>query len=78
MDMLLNKSNRAQQQAHYLALAARYRERAERSPDRTVAAGYMSLANGYEVLAQSLGKLSYLPVRPEQTRENLTFGVWDY
>jgi hypothetical protein len=68
MDMLLNRSNRAQQQAHYLTLAARYRERAERSSDRTVAAGYMSLANGYEVLAQSLGKLSHLSASSEQTR----------
>jgi len=67
MDMPPDKSNRAQQQAHYLALAAKYRERAERSPDRAVAAGYMSLANGYEVLAQSLGKLSHLSVRSEKT-----------
>jgi hypothetical protein len=66
--MLLNKSNRAQQQVYYLELAARYRERAERSPDRTVAAGYMSLANSYEVLAQSLGKSNHLPVRLQQTR----------
>jgi hypothetical protein len=68
MDMPLNKSNRAHQQAHYLALAASYRERAERSPDRTVAAGYISLAKGYEILAESLGKLSHLSVRAEQTR----------
>ena len=69
MDMLLNRSDRAHQQAHYQALAVRYRERAERSPDRTVAAGYMSLANGYEALAQSVAKLSYLPDRREQTRQ---------
>jgi len=68
MDMLRNKSNRAQQQAHYLALAARYREQSERSRDRTVAVGYMSLANGYEILAQSLGKPSHSPVRFERTR----------
>jgi hypothetical protein len=65
MDMLLNKSNRAQQQAHYLALAAKYRERAERSAD-TVAAGYLSLANGYEVLAQTFGKLNHLSDRSEE------------
>jgi len=65
MDMLLNKSNRAQQQAHYLALAARYRERAERSPDRTVATGYMSLANGYDVLAQTLAESNQRPDRDE-------------
>jgi hypothetical protein len=58
MDMILAKSNRAMQLARYLALAVIYRERAERSPDRTVANGYVSLANGYEGLAQSLGKLS--------------------
>jgi hypothetical protein len=68
METLTNKSYVALQQAHYRALAVRYRERAERSPDRMVAAGYMSLANGYEVLAQALGKQSRLSVRPEEAR----------
>jgi hypothetical protein len=67
MEMLANRSNRAQQQAHYRALAIRYRERAERSSDSMVAAGYMSLANGYDVLAQALGKQSSFSVRSEQT-----------
>jgi hypothetical protein len=56
MDMLSNKSNRAQRQSDYLALAARYRERAERSLDTGIAAGYMKLANVYKVVAQTLAE----------------------
>jgi hypothetical protein len=65
MDMLVDKSNREQQQAQYRALAERYRVRAESSPDTMLAAGYMNLANIYEVVAQTLGKPSDLSDRAE-------------
>jgi hypothetical protein len=58
MDTPLTKSNRAQQQAHYPTLAEQYHERADQSPEGTVAVGYVSLANDYEVFAQRLGKPS--------------------
>ena len=66
MDTFFNKSNRAQQQAHYLALAERYRERAERSPDTRIATGYMKVANIYEVVAKTLAESSQRSVRDEQ------------
>ena len=66
MDMLPSHSNRAQNQAHYLALSVKYRERAKRSSDRMVAAGYTSLADGYELLARSLGAQSQLPGRTDK------------
>jgi hypothetical protein len=56
MAPLPNRSNRTQQQVDYLTLAAKYREQAERSSDRTVSTGYVRLANGYDVLAESLGR----------------------
>jgi hypothetical protein len=67
MDMLVNESNRARQQTHYRSLAVKYRDQAQRSPHKIVAAGYLSLANGYEFHAQRLGKMSHLLVRADQT-----------
>jgi hypothetical protein len=69
MEMLLNKSNSAQNQAHYLALSVKYRERARRCSDRMVAAGYTSLADGYELLARSLGTQIQLPGRTDKRAE---------
>jgi xylose isomerase len=56
MDILFNKSTCAQQQAHYLALAERYHERAARSLDQRIATGYMKVANIYKVIAQTLAE----------------------
>jgi hypothetical protein len=47
-------SPRAQQIAHYLALAARHHERAERATDMALAKSYATLAKGYEQLARDI------------------------
>jgi len=57
---------RAIQQAHYLALAAKSRLRAERAEQMLkpgLAADHMNLATGYEPVAQSAGVLSGFPGR---------------
>ena len=47
-----------QRQARFLALARQARERAARSQERDIAAGYEKLAEGYEALAQGFARLA--------------------
>jgi len=52
VDITCDEPNPLGQQAHYLALAAKFRERAARSPLSDLSAIYLRLAEGYEKLAK--------------------------
>jgi hypothetical protein len=67
MDTPQDGSARARQQAHYMALAAKHRERADRALGAALAESHVKLAEGYEMLADTLRQLSLFPSRRSST-----------
>lgn len=53
--------------AHFLMLATRCRERAERTPNKDLANSHLMLASGYEALAATFARLSRFMETPHST-----------